>query len=47
VDAKQILAYAAQRWGRGKLLATHYLFEDLFWQRKNQSILWLEDLIRL
>jgi hypothetical protein len=47
VDAKQILAYAAQRWGRWKMLATHYLFEDLFWQRKNQSILWLEDLIRL
>jgi hypothetical protein len=47
VDAKQILAYAAQRWGKWKMLAVHDLFEDLFWQRKNQSIPGLEDLIRL
>jgi 3-methyladenine DNA glycosylase/8-oxoguanine DNA glycosylase len=47
VDAKQILAYADQRWGKWKMLAAHYMFEDLFWQRKNQSIPWLEDLIRL
>jgi hypothetical protein len=29
------------------MLAAHYLFEDLIWQRKNQSIPRLEDLIRL
>jgi len=29
------------------MLAAHYLFEDLFWQRKTQKIPWLEDLIRL
>jgi 3-methyladenine DNA glycosylase/8-oxoguanine DNA glycosylase len=47
VDAKEILDYADQRWGKWKMLAAHYLFEDLFWQRKNHSIPWLEELIRL
>lgn len=28
-------------------LAVHYIWEDLWWKRKNESILWLEKLIRL
>ena len=29
------------------MLAVHYIWEDLFWQRRNTSIPWLEKLIRL
>jgi hypothetical protein len=29
------------------MLAAHYLFEDLFWQRVHTSVPWLEELIRL
>jgi hypothetical protein len=29
------------------MLAAHYLFEDLFWRRKNEPVEWLEKLIRL
>lgn len=47
VDAKLILQGVDRRWGKWKMLAAHYLFEDLFWQRKNQPIPWLEELIRL
>jgi hypothetical protein len=25
----------------------HYIWEDLFWRRRNQSVPWLEELIRL
>jgi 3-methyladenine DNA glycosylase/8-oxoguanine DNA glycosylase len=47
VPAEQILAEVERRWGRWKMLAAHYLFEDLFWQRTHASVPWLEDLIRL
>lgn len=36
-----------QKYGKYKQLAVHYLWEDLWWQRKNKSIPWLEKLIRL
>jgi hypothetical protein len=29
------------------MLASHYTFEDLFWQRRTKAIPWLEALIRL
>ena len=32
-----------KRWGKYKRLASHYLFEDLFWKRKTQKIDWLEN----
>jgi len=39
---------AQKRWGRWKRLATHYLWEDIFWQRKEgRKIPWLEKEIRL
>ena len=47
VDTRTILNEVEQRWGPWKMLAAHLLFEDCFWQRKNASVPWLEDLIRL
>ncbi|HZU87560.1 MAG TPA: hypothetical protein VFF78_08780, partial [Anaerolineaceae bacterium] len=47
VDAPTILREVNQRWGPWRMLAMHYLFEDLFWQRKHQPVAWLEELIRL
>lgn len=35
------------RYGGYKMLAVHYFWEDLFWRRKNESVEWLEKLIRL
>ena len=36
-----------QRFGGYRMLAVHYLWEDLFWKRKHEEIEWLEKLIRL
>jgi 3-methyladenine DNA glycosylase/8-oxoguanine DNA glycosylase len=47
VPAEQILAEVERRWGHWKMLAAHYLFEDLFWQRTHTPVPWLEELIRL
>ena len=47
VPAEQILAEVDRRWGQWKMLAAHYLFEDLFWRRKHEPVPWLEELIRL
>lgn len=35
------------KFGDYKQLAVHYIWEDLWWQRKNNHIPWLEKLIRL
>jgi len=34
VPTKKILKEAEKRWGKWRMLATHYIFEDIFWQRK-------------
>jgi 3-methyladenine DNA glycosylase/8-oxoguanine DNA glycosylase len=47
VDGKIILGEVERRWGRWKMLAAHLIFEDLFWQRRNMPVPWLEELIRL
>lgn len=47
VPTSDILAKARRRWGCWRMLAVHYLFEDLFWRRRTQSVDWLEELIRL
>lgn len=47
VEPEKILSEIDRRWGKWKMLAIHYLFEDLFWLRKNRDIPWLEKLIRL
>lgn len=36
-----------EKWGQWKNLAVHYVWEDLWWKRKHESISWLEKLIRL
>lgn len=47
VPPERILEEAKRRWGPWRKLAVHYLFEDLFWRRKNEPVEWLEELIRL
>jgi 3-methyladenine DNA glycosylase/8-oxoguanine DNA glycosylase len=47
VSARTILREAERRWGRWKMLAAHYLFEDLFWRHRVRPIPWLAGLIRL
>lgn len=47
VEVSRIVNELEKRFGKWKMLAMHYIFEDLFWLRKNKSIPWLEELIRL
>jgi 3-methyladenine DNA glycosylase/8-oxoguanine DNA glycosylase len=35
------------KFGEYKQLAVHYIWEDLWWKRKNENIPWLEKLIRI
>ncbi len=46
VPVKKILKYF-DRYGDYKQLAVHYIWEDLWWKRKNKNIPWLEKLIRV
>lgn len=36
-----------EKYGKYKQLAVHYIWEDIFWRRKNEYIPWLEKEIRL
>jgi 3-methyladenine DNA glycosylase/8-oxoguanine DNA glycosylase len=47
VAVRTILREAERRWGPWKMLAAHYLFEDLFWRHRARPIPWLAELIRL
>ena len=47
VPSERLLNEARERWAPWRMLAVHYLFEDLFWQRQHERIEWLESLIRL
>jgi 3-methyladenine DNA glycosylase/8-oxoguanine DNA glycosylase len=47
VDTSLLLDELDNRYGAWKMLAVHYIFEDLFWKRKNEPIPWLEELIRI
>ena len=46
VSAETLLHMFVERFGEYKMLAVHYLWEDLFWRRTQQDISWLEELIR-
>lgn len=46
VSARRLLKHF-ERYGAYKQLAVHYLWEDLWWKRKNEHIPWLEKLIRV
>ena len=47
VSVENLLELFDRRFGGYKMLAVHYIWEDLFWKRKNEHIGWLEKLIRL
>lgn len=47
VPVDVLLQTFAERFGEYKMLAVHYIWEDLFWRRKHEPVDWLERLIRL
>ncbi|MFI5394945.1 MAG: DNA-3-methyladenine glycosylase family protein [Candidatus Binatia bacterium] len=47
VSEDRLLRLFEKRFGQYKSLAVHYIWEDLFWKRKNEHIEWLEKMIRL
>lgn len=47
VSMQELIDFFERRFGGYKMLAVHYIWEDLFWRRKNDKIPWLEHLIRL
>ncbi|MCX6740799.1 MAG: hypothetical protein NTY61_00140, partial [Candidatus Parcubacteria bacterium] len=47
VSANKIRDDIRKRYGRYSMLAVHYIWEDIFWRRKNEKIDWLEKEIRL
>jgi 3-methyladenine DNA glycosylase/8-oxoguanine DNA glycosylase len=47
VPVDLLLQTFEQRFGKYKMLAVHYIWEDLFWRRKHEHVEWLEKLIRL
>jgi len=47
VPVDKLLRLFDERFGKYKMLAVHYIWEDLFWKRKYEDIDWLEKLIRL
>lgn len=46
VEVSEILKHF-ERFGDYKQLAVHYIWEDLWWRRKNEPVPWLEKLIRV
>jgi len=46
VSVEKLLRYF-ERYGKYRMLAVHYIWEDLWWKRKNESIPWLEKLIKI
>ncbi|MCL5114089.1 MAG: hypothetical protein M1372_02930 [Patescibacteria group bacterium] len=47
VSASKIRNDIQKRYGKYSMLAVHYIWEDVFWKRKNEKIEWLEKEIRL
>lgn len=47
VPVDQLLSLFSDRFGEFRMLAVHYIWEGLFWERKNQPVDWLEKMIRL
>jgi len=43
----KLLGLFNERFGKYKMLAVHYIWEDIFWKRRYENIEWLEKLIRL
>ena len=47
VPAEKIRDDIQKQYGQYSMLAVHYIWEDIFWRRKNEHIDWLEKEIRL
>jgi len=47
VPVSEMFSYFETKYGNYKALAIHYVWEDLWWKRRNKRIPWLEELIRL
>ena len=47
VPVAQLLDLFERRFGEYQMLAVNYIWEDLFWRRKQGTVPWLEPLIRL
>ena len=47
VSVDKLLELFDERFGKYKMLAVHYVWEDLFWKRRYEDVEWLEKLIRL
>lgn len=47
VPVEKMIRHFEKRFGRYKALAVHYIWEDLWWKRRNEKVAWLEELIRL
>ena len=47
VPVPELLALFEQRFSPWRMLAVHYLWEDLWWRRVHEPVEWLEQLIRL
>lgn len=47
IPVQKLLTVINKCYGKYSRLAVHYIWEDLWWKRKNEDIPWLEKLIRL
>jgi len=47
VPVDTLLCFFSERFAPYQMLAVHYVWEDLFWRRRHESVPWLEKLIRL
>lgn len=47
VPTEKIRKDILKQYGKYSMLAVHYIWEDIFWRRKNEKILWLEKEVRL
>ena len=47
VPVRKIQRDIIKKYGHYSMLAVHYIWEDIFWRRKNEMIEWLEKEIRL
>lgn len=47
VPVDRLLDFFDNRFGSNKMLAVHYVWEDVFWKRQHEHIAWMEKLIRL
>jgi 3-methyladenine DNA glycosylase/8-oxoguanine DNA glycosylase len=47
IAANRVIRLFAKRFSGYRMLAVHYIWEDLFWKRRHAKIEWLEKLIRL